>query len=512
MKILRCLKRYVGLWPACAVIVLFMGLPPQLRAETTIRLGIGALPLSLGNPFRATATPTIFTTSGLFDGATWFDQDLQLQPGLALSWQNIDELTWRLKLRPDVKFHDGSAFTSDAVVNAVNYLASDAAARERVKFEIPFLASARAIDDLTVEVTTTRPAPLFPRYLAALLVPEPNAWRRLGREGFAQTPVGTGPFRLEAWQPNSAQLVAHHDGWRKPKADRVEIVALPDPSSRLQGLQSGRLDIAMSLNPEHADIIEAAGGTFVVYRRSSVNGLSFVLTRPDDPRTEPLRDARVRRALNMAIDRETINEVLLAGATRPAYQSDVEGAFGHNPDLPAFPYDPEAARALLAEAGYPDGFSFRLQAIVGGEANDAAIFQVYKRQLADIGVDMEIMIAPIQQYLTNLSRGDFDSEAFIMAWPAYPTLDVLKPMQMHSCKRINGWYCNEALMPLIERAERSWDPTEQVQLRRELMAKIQEDAPAIFTYESVAFAGMAAGVTGFVEVNGFIDYAALDRR
>ena len=494
---------------AALTAALWTSLPAQ--SETTIRLGLSALPLSLGNPFRTTATPTIFTTSAMFDGLTWFDEDLTLQPGLAIAWENLDDLTWRFSLRPDVTFHDGSPFTAEAVVTAVSYLASDAAVRERVKFEIPFLASAEAIDALTVEIKTTRPAPILPRYLSALLLPEPETWTRLGRDGFASAPIGTGPFKLDEWQPTRGLLSAHQSGWRIPKADKLEIVALPDPSARVQGIQSGRLDVAIGLGPDDGETVEATGGTVVVYNRSSVTALSFILTRPDDPRTAPLRDVRVRRALNMAIDRDTINEVLLAGATRPAHQAGATGVLGFNPDLPEFPYDPDAARALLAEAGYPNGFSFRLQAAVGGEANDAAIFQVMRRQLSDVGVDMQIIVSPIQQYLTNLSRGDFDAEAFTMAWPAYPTLDVLRPLQMHSCYRRNGWYCNEEMMPLIEQAARSWDPEEQVRLRQEVMAWIQRDAPSLFAYESVAFAAMAPGVVGFSEVNGFIDFAAIDR-
>jgi peptide/nickel transport system substrate-binding protein len=218
-------------------LVALLAIATNSQAQT-IRIAVDALPPSLGNPFRSSLAPTVYSTAAVFDTLTRFDSQAVLQPALAVRWENIDPLTWRFHLRPGVVFSNGAPFTADAVVNAVEYLVSDAANREGMKRELTVLKAARAINDLTVEIVSTEPVPFFPRYVTALPLVEPTLWRTLGRDGFALKPVGTGPFKVDKIAANRWELSVSATSWRKPKLARVEILALPDTAARSQALEA----------------------------------------------------------------------------------------------------------------------------------------------------------------------------------------------------------------------------------------------------------------------------------
>ena len=234
-------------------------------AAQTARIGVEALPPSFGSPFRTSLAPSIYSTAAVYDALTRFDDDVVLQPALAIKWESINPLTWRFHLRPGVTFSNGAPLTSDAVVNAIEYLTLPEAAREGLTREITILKSAKAVDALTVDIVTTEPVPLFPRIATALALPEPNAWRTLGREVFVKQPVGTGPFKVDAITENKWKLSKFDASWRPAKIKNLEILLLPDTTSRVQALEAGQIDIAMVIGPDNIGTIEASGARFLSF-------------------------------------------------------------------------------------------------------------------------------------------------------------------------------------------------------------------------------------------------------
>jgi peptide/nickel transport system substrate-binding protein len=466
-------------------------------ATATLRMAVDILPPSLANPYRSSLPPTVWSVYALFDALTRFDGDNHLRPALAVGWEKIDDLTWRFKLRDGVSFHNGKPFDAAAVKAAVDYVTSDAAAREGLKREIAVLAGARVVDRLTVDIVTTEPAPQMPRYATGLMIGEPEAFAQLGRDGFARQPVGTGPFKLDAMEQNAWRLSAFDAAWRKAKVTSLHILAVPEAAARVSGLLAGRLDIVMSLNPDALEAIEAAGGRTYVAIDPAVFGISFITSKPG-----PWQDARVRRALNMAVNRQGIIGALLAGATVPASQPAARGVLGHDPAIAPYPYDPAAARGLLAEAGYGDGCSFVLEAATGIDPNDAAVYQQIQADLRAVGVTMEIRTVPATQFYNALRLTEFSGDAFPIDWPSWPTIDVTRALLPHSCERLKPWYCDPAVMPKLVAARTEWDAPTALALRRELMRHYHDQAPAIFLYENVTFVGLGKGVSGFAIVNG----------
>ncbi|MDX2225033.1 MAG: ABC transporter substrate-binding protein, partial [Rhodospirillaceae bacterium] len=336
------------LWRLLNVLVALSAMciwPAGVRADTDVlRIGTTAMPPSLGNPFRNTGTPHVFTWSAVFDGLTRIDRNGVVRPWLAVGWENLNPLTWRLALRPGVKFSNGTPFTAEAVVNIVTFLTGPAAVREVVARELNFLASARAIDPLTVELTTKEPVPLLPRHLQLLYMVEPDAWRQLGPDGFARAPVATGPYAIDRMDESGWRLSAFAGSWRAPRVAKLRWIAAPDAASRVQAVLADQMDIALGLGPDEVAAIEAGGGKGATWRTAANWALQFHQVG----RNGPFNDRRVREALNLAVDRRALVDGLLAGTTVPATQPATQGTFGHNPDLPPIPHDPARARALLA--------------------------------------------------------------------------------------------------------------------------------------------------------------------
>ncbi|MGB1876689.1 MAG: ABC transporter substrate-binding protein, partial [Rhodospirillaceae bacterium] len=290
-----------------------------------LRLGVVSLPPALGNPYRGTGVPTIYTYRAMFEGLTFVTEDGDVQPRLATSWERVDDLTWKFNLRRNVLFHNGVPFTADAVVFAVEYLRSDEARVEPIARDLGAIERAEALDEHTVLIHTGVAAPLLPALTEALMIVEPGQWQRLGREGFAVEPVGTGPFKLVEWSEAKATLDAHRAGWRPPKVDGLHIFALPDTSSRVQAMLSDRLDIAVAMSRDNILAVESGGGRGDIGTTISVLGISFILTKTADD--HPIQDKRVRQALNYAVNKDAYIEALFGGLTKASSQPTTEAAF-----------------------------------------------------------------------------------------------------------------------------------------------------------------------------------------
>lgn len=486
---------------ALLIVLLTLNTVTHIAAQDVLRIGTTALPPTLGNPYRNTGTPHIHTWSATFDGLTRIDRQGNLKPWLATSWEATDDLTWILRLREDVTFSNGVPFTANAVINVIDFLLSDAAVREAVAREFSFVKTAVALDDHTVEFTTNVPTPHLPRVLPLLYMVEPGQWQKLGPEGFAREPVGTGPYHPTQFAATRIRYEAFEDSWRKPIVPRLEKIAVPEAFARTQAVLAGQMDIAMSLGPEEAETIALAGGQGLNWPTAALWAINF-----HHGRGNALDDVRVREAINLAVNRRALVDALLAGIPELPSQAGLSVSYGFDTSLPPIPYDPDRAKALLREAGYPDGFKFVMQGTIGSGANDAAVFQTVAQDLAAVGIEMEIRTFPVTQLIRSVMEGEWDGDAFGMTYAAEPTIDVLRPLRNHSCQWMSPWYCDERIMPAIEEALVTFDENRGLALRHEVMQFYRDQWVSLYLYQIVRFAGTRANVRGFEEVHGFVNY------
>jgi len=474
-------------------------------ADDTLKVANLALPEGRGVPHTAIGTPYFMIWPAVFDGLTQIGPDGKAVPMLAVEWTPLDPTTWRFKLRPGVNFSNGEPADAAAVAATMATLATPDAMKWSAYNAFRGITGARIVDALTVDITTNPPDRLLPNRIGALRILPPAYWAKVGAEGFAKQPVGSGPYKVERWDATLIRAVANTTSWRAPKIPKLEIREVPEGTARIQGLLSGAVDLALYLNPEDKTQVEAAGGSVVTRSGGSVEVLAFITIKDS-----PLKDKRVRQALNYAVDRQAIVDALLGGMTAPASQPAPRGVFGRDESLQPYPYDPAKAKALLAEAGYPNGFSFVSETSSGGRGPTGAIAQKIAQDLAAIGVRMEIRAVPQSKIFRAAYDGSFEGQAFTMMYGSIPYMDALVSLRLHSCLWQTPWNCVPAYAERIQQAYAAFDLEERERLTKALVRDIRDDAPALWLYEDVTFDGVAARVKNYKPVFSTINYEELE--
>lgn len=483
-------------------IILGLSISATALNAAELRYGSKGLPVSAGNPYMATGSPSNYVWAAMFDALTQIDAEGQLQPALAESWELVDPLTWRFKLKPGINFSNGEPFNADAVTTAITWLKTPEGKRSVIGNEVRDILKAERVDDLTVLVRTERPDAILPRRMAAVLLGAPKAWTKLGPEGFAKTPATTGSFIVKDWGEGTGRVVleAFKDSWRAPIVERLVILNLPDNPARLQAFQSEQIDIAGNINVDDIDTVDNFGGQVVSGTAASVMAIGFNVA---PGRVTPLTDVRVRQALNYAIDKDALNEALLRGLTSVSGQPAAKGVMGYDPTIQPYPYDPAKAKELLKAAGYAKGFPLKVEVIVDRSPGDAAVFQAVADMLSQIGVKTELRTITFPTWLTKYLTGtwDKDTDAFTLSWNAGTYYDVARPMDIYSCSKPNPIFCDETLTKQLVIAGEEMDLTKRENLLKTLGKAYHDAAPSLFLLDAKDFFAVRPGVEGVEIVN-----------
>ena len=463
-----------------------------------LRVGAQLLPTMYGNPYQPITLPPALIAHMVFDPLVAVGPGGEPRPALATAWTRESALVWVFDLRPNVQFADDTAFNAAAVVAAFEYLRTPEGQRDSLASQdIPAtIESVTPRGPLIVAVTTRKPDPVLPLHLSFVRIPSPAHWTALGREGFGRAPIGTGPFVVTEWTGNRVRLKARRESWRAPAVDGLDVIEIPDPTARLQALVSGAVDVALSVSPEDRTVIEAAGGSLIARPMPLVNFLAFVTVKDT-----PLKDPNVRRALNYAVNRTAIIAAFLDNAVTPAAQFSHASAFGFDPDLAPYPYDPDKARALLREAGYADGFSFSavLDPTTGGSFVDW--YQRMAQDLAQVGVTMTLRMSTGAQMVQSVQSGIWTSDAFAFTFAGF---DSLRGYRFRSCAWSHPYHCDKALMPLIAAAESATTAEERLLRTRAVLAAEHDNPPALLLWRGVAFDGLSRAVSDYAIVDDVI--------
>ncbi|MEO8751129.1 MAG: ABC transporter substrate-binding protein [Casimicrobiaceae bacterium] len=469
-----------------AVALLFAGASaPATRVPVaaSLRVAVNNFPASLGNPYKGNGRPGTLIWSALFDALTQLDDQGRLVPALATSWELVEPTRWRFTLRSGVRYSDGKPFDAKSAAAVIEWLISKAGRATVIGNELRNVTSVQAVAPLQLELRTKEQDPILPKRMVGALMVEPQRWRSLGPDGFALQPVGTGPYVLERWDPRARRAYAMLNplSWRAATFARLEFLELPEAAVRTQALLSNDADLAL-VEIEEIDRLKSRGFTLVVAPSMSVMSVALITERATPG---PLQDRRVRQALNYAIDHETLTRVLLRGYGAPAGQPAPAIAFGHDPDLKPYAYDPQRARALLAEAGYPHGFHMIADIQINAFPADSLLYQAMAHYLRQVGVDLTLRLITFPQYLRNLQRNSFTGDAFGTAWNSAPYNDATRPMETFSCNRPKPFFCDRELAKRLREAASILSEDERLVAMRALARDYHDAAPAIFLVEQV---------------------------
>ena len=491
LRLFRITLAWALIWGVAAGAAL-----PARGQETPLRVAVTLMPASYGDPFRTLGVPGDWVWRQIFDSLTESDDEGRIVPLLAESYENLSPNTWRFVLRQGVRYANGRPFNAFSAKQVFDWLISDEGRATVVGWELRRVSEVEAPDARTLIFTTWEPDPVLPNRLTSAMMVEPQAWRDMGRHGFSRTPVGTGSYLLTDWQNRNGAVVltANPHAWRPPGISRVEMYPLRDHASRLQAALSGQLDVIMSLRPEQLDVFRDRGFTVHADILRQILAFAFDVTGHPDA---PIADVRVRQAFNYAIDRGALSKDILQGFAPPASQGSAPNVFGHNPRIKPYPYDPEKARALLAEAGYPQGFSTEVQVVTGTYPNDLEIFAKLQQDLAAVGIDMAFRRVLFSDWIRQFFQGAWRTELFTLAWNTAPHNDAQRPMEQYSCLKARPFFCDETLIERLVAAGSEMDTRRREALLQELAVEYRQLAPSLLLLEYGHMWVVAPNLSGF---------------
>lgn len=466
----------------------FLAAATIARAET-LRIGIGPLPPAIGNPYSGVGLPPGDLWANIYDGLTRLDERGVLNPALALSWQAETPTRWVFKLRPGVTFHDGAPFTAADVVATIAALRGPLLGT-LVAAETRDFKDVTSRDPLTVVIETVKPDAVLPLRMNMIAI---QSAAQIGKEAAARAPNGTGPYAVTAQGAGRVTLTAAKS-WRPGRVERIEVTSIPIAAARVQALESGQVDLVQNVSADDVTGLRAGGFAVVISPQAQVLSIALPALAKG-----PLQDVRVRRALNLAVDRAAIAAGIFQGTVAAASQGATPGVNGFDPSLQPFPHDPEAAKRLLKEAGYGDGFPLALYLVEGAGAGTDLAFQKAAQDLARIGVRVEVRSLPIGEYTRRYVGATWNgTEAFSMLWNSTPFNDTARALETFSCLRPAPFFCDPAAADLLAASAREMDPVKRTAALRATMARMQELAPAIWLTTGAVITAMTNQVQGYV--------------
>ncbi len=479
----------------------------------TLVFGRGGDSTSL-DPSRTTEGETFKVTINIFETLLTFeDEGTAIEPGLAKSWEpSEDGLTYTFELQEGVTFHDGTDFNAEAVVKNFERWASGDA--EKFPYynsmfggfegdEGHVIESVTAEGDSTVVIKLVRPQAPFLKNIAMAMfaIASPTAFEEQGDDDFERNPVGTGPFKFVDWKPNDSITVERFDDyWQEglPKLGKVIFRSIPDNAARLNALTTGEIDLADGINPSDGAAIEDHADLQLFERPSmNVGYLGLTVTRP------PFDNKLVRQAMNYAIDKESIIDAFFEGRAESAKNPMPPSISGYNDEIEEYPYDPEKAKELLAEAGLAEGFEMELWAMPVPRPympDGEKVAEVIQKNLADIGVTAKIVSHEWATYLDLASKGDAD--AFMLGWTgdngdADNFLYVLLDEDNIGSNNYT-YFKNDAMHDLFIEAQTEVDEDKRIELYKEAQEIIHDEAPWVPLAHSIPLLGGSKDLTGFL--------------
>ncbi|MBJ3775945.1 ABC transporter substrate-binding protein [Acuticoccus mangrovi] len=507
---------------AATIVLVGLGGAAWASDDTTFRYAFQG-ELSGLDPYTLNETFSLGTLANVYEGLIRRGPDMEIIPGLAESWEVVDDTTWRFHLRRGVTFHNGNPFTADDVLFSAERVVSEGS---DLGARIPPGAQFVKLDDYTVEVRLATPNPI--------LHSEWDAWAIMDKEwaeenggvavtsASAETPNyaalhanGTGPFKVVSHEVGVKTVFEANEDWwnwgdRSFNIDRVEFTPIASDATRVAALLSGELDMAYPIPVQDIPRVSANPGTEVLTGpelRTIFLGFDQdrdELLYSDVKGTNPFKDVRVRKAVYLAINEDAIAAKIMRNLATPSALMISPSLYARSGEFERLPYDPEQAKALLAEAGYPDGFSVGMDCPNDRYVNDEQICQAVVAMLAGIGIDVELNAQPKAKFFGKvLASGGYDTSFYLLGWTAGSLDSHHVIFNLNTCRNADGTeggafnlgnYCNPEVDALGAKILVENDPVMRDQMIFDAFTIIHDEVSHVPLHQQGLAWGKAAGV------------------
>lgn len=471
---------------------------PQGEANTDAKTESSSkvLTIASGNDIRGfdihdhNNTSTEAVHVNMFNYLVKKDRDQNIIPELAVSWENVDETTWRFKLREDVKFHNGDPFTAEDVKFTLERVAKDEKLLEYGNYKQ--IKEVKVVDEYTVDIITDGPQPVLLNRLSRLgsgMLPAKYIQEQ-GWDTFLKNPVGTGPYKFKEWIRDDRLILVKNPDYfgDEPKWDEVVFRSIPEDATRVAELMTGGVDVAVNIPPTDMQRIEDNEGTY------SVQGPTQRVMQLTVRMTEGTvtADPKVREAIDLAIDDKVIVESIFDGGATVTRTRVTPGNFGANPDLyNTYLYDPERAKQLLKEAGYENGLDLTLSAPSGRYLKDKESAELIMAMLGEVGIRVNLELMEWSAF-SEKYKGKKFNELFMIGY-ANSMFDASLAFDRVHSSRAKGEsdYNNPEVDQLLAAAETNMNPEERKQQYQKVQEIVAEERPIIYLYQLNANYGVS---------------------
>ncbi len=485
------------------LLILMLVPPASLEAQTKDDTIVYGLQSDVQNwdPPNSVLRESIILGYNVFDHLALRDLKTgKVGPSLAVSWKNLDDSTWEVKLRGGVKFHDGTPFsardvkaTFDRVLNPENKLT---ARGNHAKIK-----SVEVVDDLTVRFKTDGAYPLFVERLTAQVMQSDKVIREKGHEWMQENPVGTGPYKLVKWAKKQEHLLLRNDDYwgPKPAFKYVRIRIIPEQATQIAELISGGVDIIKAVPPDQMDVINKSGQART--STSPILRTAFIqLDQAGRSGKNPFQDRRVRLAANLAVDMDSIIKHVINGLGDRTATTINPMAFGFDPSVKPYKQDLAQAKKLLTEAGFPNGLEVGLMST--GPTVEPGLIQTTEAIVADLakaGIRTKQRFVGEVGPFTNLVRDNKADPMFTWSWGYYSVFDADAILyDVMTCDQPYSYYCNKALDDLVIQGRSTLDTKKRAEIYAKAQKLIHDDAAYLYKW----------GLRGVWGVSNRIDYEA----
>lgn len=467
-------------------IALAAPLAPPAAAQT-LRIGMQAPPSTL-DPHWLLNLANTGALRNIYETLVMRDDQMALRPGLAESWRVVDDTTWEFKLRAGVRFHDGSALTSADIAASFQRVPNVPGNPNPYSIYLSGVTGVEVVDDLTFRIRTSGPLPILPTNLTQIFI-VPRSVAGLGNPEFnsGQAAIGTGPFKLGSWSTNAPLVLRRNEEWwggRVPWEQAV-LTPIPNDPARVAALLAGDVDFINNVPLQDAARI-AADRRVALFAAPSIYAVNIYpdVERASPPGVDangqnPMRDVRVRRAMSLALNREGIARQIMEGYAEPTDQPVPPFVFGAIPDRALPAADLNAARALLAEAGWGQGFGLNLFC---SPARVPRICQAIAAAWTRIGIRTTVEVVPQATFLTRRNRREYGVFVTVFGSLTGETSYLLSS-QIHTNGTVPGLgtlnftgYGVPAVDAEIARARATLDDAERNRLLRALVQRTVDEA------------------------------------
>jgi peptide/nickel transport system substrate-binding protein len=492
--------------PAAVAMALATGLAgasatTRPAAAQTLTMAVGA-PITSLDPHYHQLSPNNAVADMIFDRLVNTDHLSRNIPGLAVEWRAVEPTVWEFKLRPDVRFHNGNPFTAEDVAFTIQRVPNVPNSPSSFAAYVRPITRVEIVDPLTVRLHTANPSPLLPQDFTNVRILDRETHQNATTEDFnaVRAAVGTGPWRVVQYRNGDRVEFERYDGYwgERPAFQRVNYRMITNDAARTAALLAGDVeiidqvptsDLSKLRQDQRVALSEITGLRLIFlgldHLRAANENSPFVTDNDGRPLgRNPLRDVRVRRALSIAIDRQAIVDRVMEGAAIPAGQFLPEGVFSHVPDITPPRPDPDGARRLLAEAGYPQGFRITLHSPNDRYINDARIAQAIGQMWTRVGVRTAVEAQTWATFIARANRAEFS--AHLIGWGSNP--EASHPLRniVATQNRERGFgasnrgrYSNPELDPLLEQALVELDEKKREQILEQAQRIVAEDVAII---------------------------------